>query len=208
MEKLTIPLHSNGGYELLQSVKSSKGISQSKVRDLFAGIPALGISPAAGFSKYKTKTEEDKKSRYNSSVNLRKAGESVIEHSVNTFESKGLLGRPRKFDFVVPQHRRAKVEEKIVDLVGEAEKADRSKLEEPMKRSAVIKLNYTQNKDVRVPYPLDIDDLPVNREEANGQNTPEGGQSVLGTREIENTFTKVFSQMKTDGLKLLTISMK
>jgi len=213
MEKLTIPVQTTLDYDLYDTPKSMKGMSLSKSGAL-VGVNLSEMSMSRDQSNHSQsltnlKTvqspNEDhrKKSKFGSFPKITKGTETAIENSSSNRDIKG-SSKHRKFEFVVPQHKLVKPEEKVVDYtIG----SDVLNWNDTSQSGSLNKgSGFENNNDVRAPYPFDLDNLPV-KEEGDGYNTPEEERgSVLGTREIAQTFDKVFNQMKTDGMKLPTLN--
>ena len=211
MEKLTIPVQTTLDYDLYDTPKSIKGMSVSKSNALIgANFSEMNISRDQSHIKSQTQLKsltsplEDtrKKSKFGSFPRIGKGSETALENTSSTRDVKN-TSKQRKFEFVVPQHKLAKSDEKAVDNNGEGG----SELLNWNDTSQMGSMNQGNgyNGDVRAPYPLGLDDIPV-KEEGDGTNTPDDERgSVLGTREVAQAFNRVFDQMKTDGLKLPSI---
>lgn len=213
MEKLTIPVQTTLDYDLQDTPKAIKGMSVSKSGALIGmNLSDMNMSREQStnnqshtqlLTRQSPNEENQKKSKFGSFPKITKGSETALEYS-NSARDPKLSSKHRKFEFVVPQHRLSKPDEKIADYtIG----SDLLNLNDTSQSGSLHKgSGYEQNNDVRAPYPFDLDDIPV-KEGEDGYKTPDDErQSVLGTREIAQTFNKVFDQMKSGGIKLPAIN--
>lgn len=204
MEKFTIPLQGNLDLDLLETPKMIKSYT-SKAGGSLVGANFFEIDSSAIQKKKRLTVNNDHdrssgflpkidKTSYRDSVESN--GETLMS-SVNRNTKGG--NRHRKFEFVVPQHRMLKTEEK----------SENNKTEE----ENLLDLDNTQHipghyqggtREVRVPHPFDTDVVP--KEESVGERGSPGGEnSLLGTHDMANAFTHVLNTMSSGGFKLPSI---
>lgn len=129
----------------------------------------------------------------------RKEAESGLLGGINS--TRNSTTHLRKFEFVVPQHKVSKPTER---------RTERDDNEEEFvipKEARRTTGAYIHSSDVKAPYPFDMDDIIPNQEQDGDQSNSrspkdEGDNSVIGTRVMAQTFTKVFHDMTLEGMKL------
>ena len=210
MEKLTIPLDNKLDIDLLTGSKKKKGLNSTKAAitngDIYDEEDVSGDQPSQKQSFINSSERHSKSGLLPKLVrgsHQRNTSESAA-NMTSIRETKGSESKLRKFEFIVPQHRLAKVEE--TEYI-------RNTTEEYTTTYDAMPINsegYTTNKDVKAPYPFSVDqasnvNVKIPQMEDYSPTDDNAPGSVLGTRQIAKTFNKVMDQMAKDGFTLPSI---
>ena len=200
LEKLTIPLETDIKTNLLNMINQT-------VQTARAGTSRLLESPTYNnLSRIKT-GQDGSLSKRKPTVpmlpkinNINTTGKdmsSIRNGSYSHRDYSSISGNKFKFDFVVPKHRLANYEEKPPitqapggEVISYNEGAVSTELTDEKARALV-------NFNLEEMPPLAVSDENLD-EEKKSSAEEESSPSVLGTRNIESTFTKVMSTMNLD----------
>ena len=198
MEKLAIPLDGNLDLESLKTVtKPAKGAQTSAAKNKVA-INFSRIQPSS--------TTNDATKR--STVNLPKI-ESGNRHHNSTdltlgIKEKGLNSYlNRKFDFVVPQHKMSKPDEKYSSHRLEGGILNLNDTMETNHEN----ISHLPSNDVKAPYPFNLDETHIKNDHNNSHNGNETGSPKMGSSSPKDvqTLDKVFDSIAFDNLKLPSV---
>lgn len=190
MEKLVIPLDGNMDLEALKVLnKTSKSLKNTPSKSK-AGINFSSIHQANT-----TTNDITKRSLVLPRITRGSKGQ-ITETTMGIKEKNASSYLNRKFDFIVPQHKMSKPEDKY----GSHLNGNMLDLNDTMQTAQEATI-HMRSADVRVPFPFSLEDAD-NEQKSSPRRTDDRSPTTNKGDVVPQTLDKVFGSMALDGFKL------